>query len=120
MFVIIISFGSHYIDLFCGTGKPWSGKSKIIRRRYLCNKFIQQTFVEFAVASMKHSVWAKAYHESKKNSTSYYTIARALAFKWIRMIYPLWKNNDTYDEDQYLQILLKKKVHYLKGYENVA
>ena len=69
---------------------------------------------------MKHSVWAKAYHESKKNSTSYYTIARALAFKWIRMIYPLWKNNDTYDEDQYLQILLKKKVHYLKGYENVA
>jgi hypothetical protein len=34
---------------------------------------------------------------------------RALAFKWIRVLWVCWKNRTPYDETRYLQQLLKRK-----------
>ena len=87
-----------------------SGKQRSIRRRYLCNKFIQQTFVEYADGSLKKSKWAKAYYEQQKaKGKTHFTILRGLAFKWVRIIYACWKKEEKYDESKYIQQLIRKR-----------
>ena len=39
-----------------------SGKSNVVRRRWACNKFLRQTFHEYAAHSIKFSAWARAYY----------------------------------------------------------
>ncbi|MBT8449783.1 MAG: transposase [Gammaproteobacteria bacterium] len=40
-----------------------SGKMHFVHRRYACNKFFRQTFVEWAAQTISKSLWAKAYYE---------------------------------------------------------
>jgi transposase len=85
-----------------------SGKSCHVQRRYACPKFLRQTFHEFADHARKWSPWSKAYYQSHRNQgAKHHAAVRALAFKWIRIIFRLWKNRTTYDEAQYLVQLQK-------------
>ena len=87
-----------------------SGKQRSIRRRYLCNKFIQQTFVEYADGSLKKSRWAKAYYDQQTSKgKTHFTALRNLAYKWIRVIYACWKKCKRYDESKYIQQLIRKR-----------
>jgi len=75
-----------------GGGKP------IIRRRRACRTFDIQTFVEFARCSKSSSEWAKNFHAQKRaNKMKAFTIYRALAFKWIRIIYACMESGTLYD-----------------------
>ena len=40
-----------------------SGKTTIVTRRFACNKFLLQTFHEFARCSRQKSAWAQAYYD---------------------------------------------------------
>ena len=40
-----------------------SGKQHEVRRRWACNKFLRQTFHEFACHSLRFSAWARAYYD---------------------------------------------------------
>jgi len=91
-----------------------SGKSSYVRRRYLCNKYKQQTFIEYAMGSLKKSKWAQAFYESAaKRGKLHNEILRALAFKWIRIMYKCWKDKQVYSEEKYIKQLIKKRVHYV-------
>ncbi len=60
-----------------------------IRWRYFCPKFFRQSFVEYAGQSIQHSFWAKAYYSRQRlRGKERQAAVRALAFKWIRII---WK-----------------------------
>ncbi len=86
-----------------------SGKSEWIRWRYFCPKFFRQSFIEYAGESIKHSFWAKAYYSSQRaKGKSHQAAVRALAFKWIRIIYRCWQTNTPYNEVTYLESLRKK------------
>ena len=86
-----------------------SGKSEWIRWRYFCPKFLRQSFIEYAGESIKHSFWARAYYNSQKaKGKSHQAAVRALAFKWIRIIYRCWQTNTPYNEVTYLESLRKK------------
>ncbi len=86
-----------------------SGKSEWIRWRYFCPKFMRQSFIEYAGESIKHSFWAKAYYSSQKaKGKSHQAAVRALAFKWIRIIWKCWQSNTPYNEVTYLESLRKK------------
>jgi transposase len=86
-----------------------SGKSERIRWRYFCPKFFRQSFIEYAGESIKHSFWAKAYYSSQKaKGKSHQAAVRALAFKWIRIIYRCWQTKTPYNEVTYLESLRKK------------
>lgn len=86
-----------------------SGKSKIVTRRLACPSFLLQTFHEFANCSRKVSVWAQAYYEMlRDHGKSHHTAVRALAFKWIRIMFRCWKDRTKYDEVKYLQRVLKR------------
>ena len=86
-----------------------SGKSERIRWRYFCPKFLRQSFIEYAGESIKHSFWARAYYASQKaKGKSHQAAVRALAYKWIRIIYRCWQTNIPYNEVKYLESLRKK------------
>jgi hypothetical protein len=80
-----------------------------VRWRYFCPKFLRQTFHEYAGESVRHSFWARAYYEQQRaRGKSHQAAARALAFKWIRIIFHCWKTRTPYDEVKYLDSLRKK------------
>lgn len=86
-----------------------SGKSEWIRWRYFCPKFFRQSFIEYAGESIKHSFWARAYYSSQRaKGKSHQAAVRALAFKWIRIIWKCWQTNTLYNEVTYLESLRKK------------
>jgi hypothetical protein len=80
-----------------------------VRWRYFCPKFLRQSFHEYEGESVRHSFWAKAYYEQQRaKGKSHQAAVRALAFKWIRIIYRCWKTRTAYDEVKYLEGLRKK------------
>lgn len=83
-----------------------SGKMHFVHRRYACNKFWRQTFVEWAGQTIMKSLWAKAYYyQQKEKGHRHQSILRSLAFKWQRILFRCWQNNERYDEKRYLEAL---------------
>jgi transposase len=92
-----------------------SGKSCWVRWRYFCPKFLRQTFHEYAGESIVHSFWAKAYYEMQRaKGKSHAKAVRALAYKWIRIIWKCWHSRTAYDEVKYLESLRKRNSPLLK------
>ena len=92
-----------------------SGKKEWIHWRYSCTKFLRQTFVEWAGQSVRYSFWAKAYYRQQEaKGKPHNTIIRALAFKWIRILFRCWKTKTAYDESTYLEALKRKGSPLLK------
>ena len=86
-----------------------SGKSIWIRWRYFCPKFFRQSFIEYAGESLKHCFWARAYDMSQRaTGKSHPAAVRALAFKWIRIIWKCWQTKTPDNEVKYLESLRKK------------
>lgn len=87
-----------------------SGKSVSILRRWACNKFLTQTFHEFAQHSLPRSAWAKAYYElQRQRGKKHHAAVRALAFKWIRIMFRCWKQRVCYNELIYCAELLQRR-----------
>ncbi len=83
-----------------------SGKKHWVHWRWQCTTFLRQTFVEWAAQSIHRSSWARAFYEQQRTKGSTYQAAiRALAFKWIRIVYQCWKTSTVYDEAIYLHAL---------------
>jgi transposase len=92
-----------------------SGKQFRIRWRYFCPKFFRQTFHEFAAQSIQDSFWARAYYYSQRaKGKDHHAAVRALAFKWIRIIWKCWQTRTPYNEIVYLETLRKKGSPLLK------
>jgi hypothetical protein len=71
---------------------------------------VRQAFVEFAGESIRHSFWAGAYHPRQRElGTTHQASVRALAFKWIRIIWKCWQTRTPYDEARHLECLRKKR-----------
>lgn len=87
-----------------------SGRSRWVHWRHACPKFVRQSLVEFANHSRKKSTWASAYYESlRKSGKSHQAALRALAYKWVRILFRCWKNRSLYNEQTYLNALLKRR-----------
>jgi transposase len=85
------------------------GQSTRIRWRYCCPTFLRQSCHEYAGASIHHSFWANAYYLSQRaQGKSHQAAVRALAFKWIRMIYTCWQTRTPDSEVRYVESLRQK------------
>ena len=85
-----------------------SGSATTIHRRYARPLFVHQSFIEYANESIRHSLWARAFYQMHKASNkSHWVIIRALAYKWIRILFRCWQERVTYDEIRYLKSLQK-------------
>lgn len=86
-----------------------SGKSHWVHWRWSASTFLRQTFHEFAHHSIQASDWAKAYYELQRERGKRHPAAvRALAFKWIRIIWRCWKDRTPYDEARYIEALHRR------------
>jgi transposase len=86
-----------------------SGNTRCVVRRLHCPNFLRQSFHEWSAESWKHSRWARAfvrYHQSR--GKSFHTIIRMLAYKWIKILTRAWHDRQLYDEERYLQCLIRR------------
>lgn len=88
-----------------------SGKTTIVHQRRACSRFIKQSFHEFAGHSIPQCEWARAYYDmQRKSGKGHHAAVRALAYKWIRIIYRCWKARVPYDDVKYMESLRRKQA----------
>ena len=86
-----------------------SGKKHWVHWRWQCPTFLRQTFVEWAAQTINKSFWAGLYYRQQKDKgCSHQAAVRALAFKWIRILYRCWQTRTPYNEAHYLQALKRR------------
>jgi transposase len=86
-----------------------SGKKKWVHFRWACPKFLRQSFHEWAGHSIAQSVWARAYYQQQRErGKEHHAAVRALAFKWIRIVFRCWQDRVAYEESRYLAVLAKR------------
>ena len=87
-----------------------SGGRCWIHWRWNAPKFLRQTLIEWAGQTVIFCPWAKAYYEQQRlKRTGHHAILRALAFKWLRILWRCWQARQDYNEEKYLQQLEKRK-----------
>ncbi len=83
-----------------------SGNKSWVHWRWQCPMFVRQTFVEWAEKTVTRSYWAGLfYRQQRDKGKGHQAAVRALAFKWIRILYRCWKTHTPYDEATYLKAL---------------
>jgi transposase len=93
-----------------------SGKKSWVHWRRQWPKFVRQTFVEWAAESIRHSFWAGVFYQQQRDKGKAHQAAvRALAFKWIRILYRCWQDRTPYDESVYLQALNNRGASLLQN-----
>jgi transposase len=92
-----------------------SGNKSWVHWRFACPTFLRQTFIEWVGQTIPRSFWAKAFYDSCRARGKHHQAAlRALAFKWIRILYRCWVDRVPYDEARYLLALQKRHAPLLK------
>ena len=97
-------------ELQCYTGiapvLESSGKQHSVHWRWACPKFVRQTIQEWAQHSIAGCAWARQYYQAQRSrGKSHHTAVRALAFKWLRILFRCWQDRMPYQEQIYLQAL---------------
>jgi transposase len=83
--------------------------------RWQAPRFLRQTFVEWAGQTVIWCAWAKGYYRAMKaKGKSHHVIIRALAFKWIRILWKCWHDKTPYDETVYVNSMVKRHSPYAK------
>jgi hypothetical protein len=86
-----------------------SGQKSWIHWRWQCSRFIRQSFIEWSAKSVHQSYWAGLYYaQQKAKGKSHQMAVRALAFKWVRILYKCWETKTPYDESKYLNALKER------------
>ena len=89
--------------------KEASGNSQWVHMRWACPKFQRQTFHEWASCSLPQCRWAKEYYDQlRARDKGHHAAVRALAFKWMRILYRCWVDRKPYDEAAYLASLARR------------
>jgi transposase len=80
-----------------------SGAQHWVHWRWSCPKFLRQSFHEWAAQTIQHCGWAAAYYQVQREEKkkSHHAAVRALAYKWIRIVFRCWKDRMPYDESRY-------------------
>jgi transposase IS116/IS110/IS902 family protein len=94
-----------------------SGKTVWVHHRVACPKFVKQTFHEFADQSIRFSRWARAYYDQQRaRGNTHHAALRALAYKWIRILFRCWKEHRPYDEARYIAALRRRGSPLAKNF----
>jgi transposase len=81
-----------------------SGKRKIIKFRQACDRQFRHIAQQWAVNSLRKSVWANAYyHQVRPRCASENHAYRCLANRWLAIAWKLWQTRQPYDESYHLR-----------------
>lgn len=83
-----------------------SGGSLWTHWRWHAPAFLRQSFVEWAGQTVVYCPWSKAYYQRMQaKGKGHWAILRALAFKWIRILWKCWQDRTPYNQARYLRQL---------------
>ena len=93
-----------------------SGTRIWVHRRWACGKFVLQTFHEFADQARKFCPWSKMFYDQQRAAgKDHHAAVRALAYKWIRIMFRCWKDRCVYDDARYCTTLAKRGSKLVAG-----
>jgi transposase len=88
-----------------------SGNSVWIHFRLACPRFLRQTFHEWAAFTITKSVWAREFYDAAiARGKRHHVAVRALAFKWMRILFRCWQDRTPYREDIYLAARTRRQL----------
>lgn len=94
-------------------GKSWTNW------RWAAPKFLRQSFVEWAGQTVVYCDWAHAYHtQQRRAGKAHHAVLRALAFKWIRILWRCWHDHKPYDELHYFAALRRRASPLIIAHQN--
>jgi len=83
-----------------------SSRRAWVHWRWNAPVFGRQTLVEWADQTVIYCPWSKAYYEQQRQKqVGHWAILRALAFKWLRILWRCWQKSEAYDQEKYLKQL---------------
>jgi transposase len=87
-----------------------SGGRAWIHWRWNAPAFLRQTLVEWAGQTVVYCPWAKAYYQQQRTKRiGHWAILRALAFKWLRILWRCWQRSELYNQEKYLRQLERRR-----------
>jgi transposase len=88
-----------------------SGKQVLVKFRFACNLHLRQAAHQFAFQSLSKSEWARAYYDRcRKRGHDHHHALRALAAKWLKIIFVLWTRQVAYDETHHLATMARQHL----------
>ncbi len=88
-----------------------SGKSHAVCFRFACNLHLRRALQQFAFCSLKSSEWARAYYDQQRARGHRHQAAlRALAAKWVKILFVLWTRQIAYDENYHLAMRTRQQL----------
>jgi transposase len=91
-----------------------SGPSRLVRFRYACNKPLRHLLQHFARQSARAdgSAWARGYLANQmERGHSASRAYRALANRWVCIIFRMWQDRTLYNENYHLQNIAQRGVN---------
>lgn len=81
-----------------------SGKRKVIKFRFACDRQFRHLVQQWARQSLRTSVWANAYWQQvRPRCQSDSHALRCLANRWLAVAWKLWQTGQTYDQAYHLR-----------------
>ena len=88
-----------------------SGKQVLVAFRFACNPHLRQAAQQFAWQSLTKSTWARAYYDrGRARGQRHHHALRALAAKWLKIIFALWRRQVAYDETYHLATMMRQEL----------
>jgi transposase len=83
-----------------------SGQINKARIRWACDTVLRHTVHLWADCSRKKSTWAQAYYAQKRaNGMSHAAALRCLGKRWLKILWRMWQNRQSYNESLHEQSL---------------
>lgn len=88
-----------------------SGKSRVVHFRFACNKYLRHAIYWVSFNSLNRCEWAnKYYRDQRAKRHSHPRALRALGAKWLKIIFVMWRDHKSYDENYHLANIARQKM----------
>jgi transposase len=88
-----------------------SGKSRVVQFRFACNKLLRYASYWLSFNSLNRCEWANKYYRDQRAKGHRHPQAlRALAAKWLKIIFIMWRDDKPYDENYHLANIARQTM----------
>lgn len=88
-----------------------SGKYTGVHFRFACDKQLRTIIDRFAFLSLRTSEWAQGYYRRQRaRGHGHRRALRALAAKWLKILFVLWSRQCPYDETHHLATIARQEL----------
>jgi transposase len=88
-----------------------SGKSRVVQFRFACNKLLRYASYWLSFNSLNRCEWAdKYYRDQRAKGHRHPQALRALAAKWLKIIFVMWRDHKPYDENYHLANIARQRM----------